>query len=133
MEKNCIALTFYGTVGLEFAYFKKPALYASSIFYTKANAGIEPTSKEQYFGLLRNPEPLYTFVEENHETIKRFAYHYLFRRNLRVPFYLQDKVWLGNCIDWSLLADYPGLIKNDPIIKHISQSILEGKDVVNQD
>lgn len=132
MDNGCIGITYYGTVGLEHSFFKKPILVGGNIHYVEAGAAYKIKSKEEYFQLIDNPEPLVQFPVKNYDTIERYAYHYFFRPSIRTPFY-RDDVWLGHCIDWNVLKNYNEFIENDKTMNHIANSILNNIDVANID
>jgi len=132
MDKGCIGLVFNGTTGLEHSYFKKPVLVAANIHYVNAGAALKANTREEYFNLIKNPEPLFKFIEDNYEIIEKYAYHYYFKQQLPIPFF-RDDVFLGHCINWSVLKDYKDFIENDSIMTHVTRSILEGRPVVNPD
>jgi len=132
MDKGCIGITYFGTVGLEYSFFKKPVLVAGNTHYTDPGVVYKIKSKNEYFQLIDNPDPLYIFPHASYDIIEKYAYHYIFRQNMRIPFY-KDDMWLGHCIDWEVLKNYKYFIENDKAMNHIVNSILNNIDVVNID
>ena len=132
MDKGCIGITYFGTVGLESSFFKKPVLVGANTHYTKAGVVYKIKSQKEYFKLIDDPQPLYKFSHEKYYVIEKYAYHYFFRQSLRIPFYREDK-WLGHCIDWDVLSNYKDFIENDKTMNHIALSILNNKNVVRID
>ncbi|MBP6919663.1 MAG: hypothetical protein KBC23_01555 [Candidatus Omnitrophica bacterium] len=133
MEKGCIGITFYGTVGLEHSYFKKPVLVGGDIHYADIGAAYKIRSKDEYFRLLEDPSPLYDYPVKNHDLIERYAYHYYFRPNIRIPFIRDDVFFLGHCIDWDVLKNYEDFIRNNKVVNRIARLMIDNKSVVNVD
>lgn len=132
MDNGCTGVVFTSTSGLEHSFFKKPVLAAGEIHYARAGAALRIKSKQEYFGLLADPKPLYDFPGKNYDTIERYAYYYYFRQQVRIPFY-RDDVWLGHCIDWTRLADYAGFIKNDRTMNGVAEAIVGRHHVMSLD
>lgn len=132
MDSNCIGIVFTSTSGLEHNYFKKPVLTAGEIHYARAGAALRIISRQEYFDLLTDPQPLYDFIEKNYSIIERYAYYYYFRQQVKIPFY-KDDVWLGHCIDWKLLSDYKNFIGADEAMNSITEAIIEGRHVMSLD
>jgi hypothetical protein len=132
MDKGCVGITYYGTVGLEYSFFKKPVIVGGNIHYTKVGAAYKIKSRDEYFRLIDNPEQLHEYPFDNFELIEKYAYHYYFAGNIRIPFYKKEQ-WLGHCIDWDVLENYKYFIENDKTMSHIVHAILDKKDVANID
>jgi len=132
MDNDCIGVVFTSTSGLEHNFFKKPVLVAGKIHYAMAGAALRIRSREEYFSLLENPQPLYDFIENNYNTIERYAYYYYFTQQVKIPFY-KDDVWLGHCIDWRPLSDYKRFITSDETMNSIAKAIIEGRHVMSID
>jgi hypothetical protein len=133
MDLGCIGITYYGTVGLEHSYFKKPVIVGGDIHYADIGAVLKIKSKEDYFKLLSDPSPLFSYPVKNFSLIEKYAYHYYFRPNIRIPFIREDVFFLGHCIDWGVLNDYEDFVENNAVMNHIAKSIIDNKPVVNLD
>lgn len=132
MDSGCTGVVFTSTSGLEHGFFRKPVLAAGEIHYARAGAALRIKSKQEYFDLLADPEPLYDFPDRNYEVIERYAYYYYFRQQVRIPFY-RDDVWLGHCIDWKPLADYERFIENDRTMNSVAEAIVGKRHVMSLD
>ncbi|MFA5089116.1 MAG: hypothetical protein WC552_08820 [Candidatus Omnitrophota bacterium] len=132
MDKGCIGITYFGTVGLESSFFRKPVLVGGNTHYTKAGVVYRVRSKREYFQLIDNPEPLRAFPGDHYELIERYAYHYFFSQSIRIPFY-RDDTWLGHCIHWDVLSNYKDFVENDKTLNHIVRSVLCNEHIVNPD
>lgn len=130
MEHDCVGIVFTSTSGLEHGFFKKPVLAAGEIHYARAGAALRVSSKEEYFRLLEQPQPLFDFVENNYAVIERYAYYYYFRQQVRIPFY-KDDVWLGHCIDWAPLSDYARFVREDETMSSVAEAIIAKRHVMS--
>ncbi|MBT3981952.1 MAG: hypothetical protein HOE90_11395 [Bacteriovoracaceae bacterium] len=133
MHFGCISITYYGTVGLESAFFKFPVLFGG--FSPIVNAGCAPKveKKEDYFALIENPQPLYDHHKTHFEIIERYVFFSYFSQAIRVDIYRSDKMYLDQeCIDWNKLKDYNKFIKENPDMNRIVKLMLDGKAVINE-
>lgn len=132
MDKKVLGITYNSTLGLEFSYFKKPILVGGNIHYTDAGAAMKIHSQEEYFNLIENPEPLFEYPIKNFDLIEDYAYFYFFKLIIPIPFIKKD-VWLGYCIDWSVLSNYEEFIKKDRVMNYMARSIIDKQMVLYPD
>ena len=130
MQQNCIGLVFSSTAGLEYSYFKKPVLVAANIHYKYANAVLPVNSKEEYYDIIKTPQPLFDFVDNNFDIIEKYAYHFYYMQQVSMPFFRKD-LFLGHCVDWSVIEKYEEFIEKDEVMNHIARSIINGEHVVS--
>lgn len=130
MDNDCVGIVYTSTSGLEHNFFKKPVLVAGEIHYARAGAALGIRSREEYFSLLENSQPLYDFIKNNYNTIERYAYYYYFKQQVKIPFYRHD-VWLGHCIDWEPLSDYKSFISTNETMNSIAKAIIQGRHVMS--
>lgn len=124
MENDVAGITYNGTVGLEHAYFKKPIIAGGNIHY--ANAGIVPkaSSVDEYFHFIDNPALLTNYANDNWDIIEKFCYYHYFMTMIDIPFYRKDR-WLGHCINWEILKNYPLFIEQDFTMNRLAMDIIQ--------
>jgi len=124
---NTIAITFNGTIGLELATQGLPTLVTGDSHYMDAGVVFKIWSLKEYLDLLDNPERVISFVEDNIELAKKYAYFYFFKTLVRIPFY-RDNNWA--VIDWKTVADTKKLLADNSDIIKICKKIIDREDIV---
>lgn len=123
-----ICLVFNGTIGLEMASQGVPVLTVGGIHYKDAGIVYKINTLEKYLSLLDNPQKIILFAIANKEMAKKYAYFYIFKQLIRIPFYREDK-W--SAIDWIAMANIKDLLYTDSDLIKICKKIIQGKDIIN--
>lgn len=127
--KESIALIFNGTLGFELATLGFPVLVAAKkIHYYEAGIVPRIPTKKEYFALLDNPAAIRAFANAHHKLAKKYAYFYLFRSIVDIPFYRRDK-W--STIDWRAVRDTKSLFSANSPVMRIVQKAINRQDIVN--
>jgi len=80
-----VAIVYSTKMGLEAALMGIPLIIAGDAFYSRKGIGIEPKTREEYFAALDRIPQLNRITPEEMDRIRRYAYHYYFRRTIELP------------------------------------------------
>lgn len=127
VDHNTIGIVFNGTPGLELAVSGVPVLVVADIHYREAGVVYNIKTLEEYLRLLADPQELISFAKDNIKLAKKYAYFFLFKAMLRIPFYRKDK-WVT--IDWKTVADTEKLLGDNSNVIKICKKIINKEDVV---
>ncbi|MDD5145727.1 MAG: hypothetical protein PHF44_02710 [Candidatus Pacebacteria bacterium] len=128
VTSDTVGLVFNGTAGLELAVLGMPVLVVADVVHYK-NAGVvyQISTPKEYLDLLENPGPAISFAKENIKLAKKYAYFFLFKSMIRIPFYREDQ-W--SVIDWRALSDPKKLLDREGYIMQICKKIVNGEDII---
>ncbi|MFH1894723.1 MAG: hypothetical protein ABH813_02380 [Patescibacteria group bacterium] len=123
-----ICLVFSGTMGLELATLGVPVLVvAEMVHYKNAGAVYKIETLEEYLELLENPSKVISFTRDNLKLARKYAYYYLFKSMIRIPFY-SDNIWAK--INWSVLMNPEKLLDDENPIVKVCKKIIKREDIV---
>ncbi len=127
VNQETISLVFGGTLGLELAAQGLPLLNTARSHYSDAGVSYHVKTLEDYLSSLDNSDKIISFTKTNQKLAKKYAYFYLFRTMVRIPFYRDDK-W--SVIDWNAMGDVEKLLGENSNIIKICKKIINKEDVV---
>ena len=64
-----------------------PVMIVNDAVYANKGFGLQPTTRQEYLRLLDRLEEIQPPGEEEMERIRRYAYHFYFRRQIQIPFF----------------------------------------------
>ncbi|MFH1401636.1 MAG: hypothetical protein ABIG40_01605 [Parcubacteria group bacterium] len=126
VDHNTIGIVFNGTCGLELAVTGIPVLVVADVHYREAGVVYNIKTLEEYLGLLEDPQKLISFAKNNIKLIKKYAYFYLFKTMIKIPFYKKDKFAE---IDWKIVKNNEKLLGDNSNIIKICRRIINKEDV----
>lgn len=80
-----LSVVYSSQIGLEILAMGKPTVIAGDASYSRKEIGIEPPDRATYYDLLRHPERVPPMSGTELERVRRYAYHYFFRRTIIMP------------------------------------------------
>lgn len=78
---------FASQIGLEILMMGLPVMIVNDAVYANKGFGLQPTTRQEYLRLLDRLEEIQPPGEEEMERIRRYAYHFYFRRQIQIPFF----------------------------------------------
>ena len=80
-----LAVVYSTQMGLESMAMGVATVVAGDAPYSRKGLGIEPPDRSSYYGLLTNPGDVPPMTANDLERVRRFAYHFFFRRTIILP------------------------------------------------
>ncbi len=80
-----LVMVYSSRIGLEVLLRKKPVVIVGDAFYADKKIGIQPRTTEEYLTLLNRLDQVPQPTDKDLIRVRRYAYHYFFRRWLDLP------------------------------------------------
>lgn len=117
-----LSVVYSTKLGLEVMLMGKQVLIGGDAFYQNKKFGIQPENKEQYWEVFNNLDKIGTVQGEELERVRKYAYHFFYRRTLEIPSLYKNTSDTITISDLSMLQ--PGKNKE---VDRMCDSIITGR------
>ena len=91
-EMADVVIVYSTLMGLEALLMGQPVVITGDALYSNKGFGIQPASREEYLGVLDHLAEIGPLDQQTLERVRRYAYHFFFRRWLQLPLPYHEEV-----------------------------------------